>query len=207
MENLKSSYQWSLRAFTALHIAIFWVVIISRENLSLINSVFESLTIEDSLYMIFAPIITLLLGGWLPAELKAKLIYWRYNNPLPGSSAFSLHMHNDHRIDPQLLEKNWGTLPVEPVEQNRLWYRMYKAVDSDIRVHEAHRDSLFSRDLNGYAVIFLLVFFIPALISDASWTVTLIYISFLMAQYLLTMLAARTYGRRFVCNVLALSSL
>jgi hypothetical protein len=113
-------------------------------------------------------------------------------------------MHKDHRINPQLLENNWGTLPTDPAEQNRLWYRMYKTVEKDVRVHEAHRDWLFSRDLTGYAVIFLAVFIPAAIIGTASWPATLLYIGLLIIQYLSLMIAARTYGQRFVCNVLAL---
>jgi len=31
-------------------------------------------------------------------------------------------------------------LPTDPVEQNRTWYRMYKSIENDLAVRQAHRD-------------------------------------------------------------------
>ena len=82
----------------------------------------------------------------------------------------------------------------------------YRDAEDDIRIHESHRDSLFSRDLTGYAVIFLVVFGVAATLSALPWKDTGIYVGFLIIQYVALMIAARTYGVRLVCNVLAQQS-
>ena len=97
-------------------------------------------------------------------------------------------------------------MPQAPRDQNALWYRMYKHVESEFRVHEANRAWLLSRDLTSYAVVFLPCLGLPTLVMDtpemaASW-----YLTFLFLQCLLIMVAARNYGIRFVCTVLAIAS-
>jgi hypothetical protein len=45
-------------------------------------------------------------------------------------------------------------LPVDPVEQNRACYRIYKSVENDQAVRQAHRDSLVLRDYTGLCAVF-----------------------------------------------------
>ena len=155
---------------------------------------------------VIAPIGTFILSGLLSADAKDRLVYWRYRDPLPGSRAFSKHLPKEARADPDRLIERWGPLPHGASEQNRLWYNIYKHVESEVRVLEAHRAWLLSRDLTGYAVLFLPFLGIPALIMDTPKTVVVWYLSALLAQYLLMMTAARTYGKRFVRTVLAIAS-
>ena len=99
-----------------------------------------------------------------------------------------------------------GAYPADPAEQNRLWYRIYMSVRQEIRVHEAHRAWLFSRDLTAYAALFLTIFGIVTLISNAPSTIAGWYLVGLTLQCLAVMMAARTYGVRFVRTVLAIAS-
>ena len=205
-EYLKNSYKSQLRIVAVFNVAIFWSAIISGADFSALATLLGSISIEHGVIGLFAPIGTFLLDGLLSADAKARLVYWRYRHPLPGSRAFSEHLRKEARADPGRLVEQWGPLPTDPDQQNRLWYRIYKSTDHEIRVHEAHRAWLFSRDLAAYTVLFLCIFGFASVISDAQWTVTAWYLSALALQWLTTTLAARTYGIRFVRTVLAIAS-
>ena len=75
-----------------------------------------------------------------------------------------------------------------------------------MRVHEAHRAWLFSRDLAAYSFMFLIIFGTTTLLSDTPWTIMWRYLLGLTVQYVVTMAAARTYGVRFVRTALAVAS-
>ena len=205
-EYLKNSYKWRLRTVAVLNVAVFWGVVVSRADFSAIGALLSSISIEDGIVGLIAPIATFVLDGLLSADAKARVVYWRCRHPLPGSRAFSEHLGKEARADPARLAQQWGAFPADPVEQNRLWYRIYKSVEQEIRVYEAHRAWLFSRDLAAYAVLFLAIFGIVTLISDAPWTIAGWYLVGLAVQCLAVMIAARTYGVRFVRTVLAIAS-
>lgn len=205
-EYLKDSYKWPLRAMAALNVAIFWAVVFTRADFSEIGTLLSSLSIKDGTVGLIASIGAFVLDGLLSADTKARIIYWKYTHPLPGSRAFSEHLEEEPRADPDRLAQQWGAFPDDPVEQNRLWYRIYKNVEKEIRVHEAHRAWLFSRDIAAYAVLFLTFFGIATLISDIPWTSAWWYLVGLAGQYLLAIAAARTYGVRFVRTVLTIAS-
>lgn len=201
-EYLKSSYKWTLWAFAVANVAIFWAVVIVRD-VSDIGSLFSTLSAKDATFAGLAPIAMLILNGLLSADNKARAVHWRLKHPLPGCFAFSKFLAKEPRADSAVLSNAWGELPSDPAAQNELWYRMYRAVDNEVRIHESHRDSLFSRDLTGYALIFLVVFGFATLFSSLPWPTTSGYIAFLVLQYVAVMWAARVYGQRLVCNVLA----
>ena len=185
---------------------VFWGVILSHADFSAIVALLGSISIKDGFIGAITPTIAFVLDGLLSADTKSQAVYWRFRHPLPGSRAFSVYLDKDNRADPSQLIRHWGTFPDDPVDQNRLWYRIYKTVEKEIRVHEAHRAWLFSRDLTAYSILFLVFFGIATLFSDALWTVAQWYLVGLVAQYLLVMIAARTYGIRFVSQVLVAAS-
>ena len=144
------------------------------------------------------------LNSLVDAETKAKIVFLRFSNPLPGSRAFNSDMlAKDSRIDPQRLESKCGPAPDTARGQNSLWYRIYKKYCDDAAVIEAHKSFLFTRD---YAVLCLLmaVCFLPlAFLQLPSATIALIYSVGMVAQFFLAMLAARNNGNRFALTVLA----
>jgi hypothetical protein len=151
------------------------------------------------------PVIVLLIINVLPHSVKATLVYWKPLGVLPGTEAFTKHAPADPRIDMAALKKNVSVLPTDPTAQNAKWYKLYKLVQNEPAVAEAHKLFLMYRDM---AVISLtLVFLVPValIIVDATssipWAVGLFVI-----QYLVTALSARWSGIRFVCNVLAIHS-
>ena len=206
MEYLKDSYKWSLRVFTIINVAVFWGVVILGADISAVTSLIASISPKEGIIALIAPIGTFVLDGLISADNKARLIYWRYHNPLPGSLAFTRYLKTDSRIEPSRLSQRWGKFPSDPVEQNRLWYQIYKRVENEIRVREAHRASLYSRDLTTQSALFLVFFGIAIFFSNTPWNAITWYLLVLAVQYLALMVAARTYGIRFVQTVLAIAS-
>jgi hypothetical protein len=144
------------------------------------------------------------LNAQLSAEAKARLVFLRWRNPLPGSEAFTKYARADPRVDLPALERSFGPLPTEPREQNALWYKMYKSVDTEPAVVQVHRAFLFARDYTCLAALALLVLGSGALIQIPSGATALGFIGILTTQLLLARRAACTHGRRFVGTVLAL---
>ena len=203
---LKHSYRRRLHTVLTINVALFWVTVVSHADFSTLADLLSSLSIQDGTTGLIAPIVAFVLDGLLSADAKARIVYWRYAHPLPGSRAFTVHLHQEPRADPHRLARKWGTLPTNPTGQNRLWYRIYMSIDGHIRVQEAHRAWLFARDLTAYAALFLIILGLATLFTDAPRFVAVWYLLGLAIQYLAAMKAARTYGVRFVRTVLALAS-
>ena len=110
------------------------------------------------------------------------------------------------RADPEKLANNWGPFPDQPDQQNVLWYGIYRSVEHDIRVKEAHRVWLYARDLTAYAALFLSIMGMAALILGTPVASIAWYLPALAVQYLATMILARKLGVRLVRTVLAIAS-
>ena len=205
-EDLKSSYNRNLWIFAAANVALFWVIIITQGELSDLKGIFTKLTVKDGLFVLFAPIGTLVLNGIFSADTKTRFIFWRWNDPLPGSKAFTKYLFADHRIDITRLKNRWGELQSEPADQNRLWYQMYTKVEDEVSVKESHRTWLFARDLTSYSVIFVILFSPLTFLSMVNLTTKAAYFLLLLIQYVLLLITSRSYGERFVCNVLTRES-
>jgi hypothetical protein len=164
------------------------------------------LTMARAIVALVLPVAVLLLAGLLSPGIKALLVYWKLTNALPGHEAFTKHGPRDARIDLMALEKNVGKFPTTPAEQNRLWFKLYKAVETEPAIGEAQRMFLIYRDMA--AVSFLLLVLVPGGVyldgaaSFAAWAVA----GILGLQYLIAAVAARHSGIRFVTNVLAVHS-
>ena len=145
-------------------------------------------------------------NGLLSSDAKARIVFWRWSDPLPGSFAFSHYAHRDPRIDIDQLRKKVGPFPSVPRDQNALWYKLYRAVRNEPAVIDAHRHFLLTRDFAGVALLLLFtaapigVWYIPSRATAG------VYVALLLLQYLLSGLAARNYGVRFVKTVLALTA-
>jgi hypothetical protein len=164
------------------------------------------LTMVRAIVALVLPVAVLLLAGLLSPGIKASLVYWKLANALPGHEAFTKHGPRDARIDLMALEKNVGKFPTAPAEQNRLWFKLYKAVETEPAIAEAQRMFLLYRDMA--AVSFLLLVVVPAglyLDGAASFAARAVA-GILGLQYLVAAMAARHSGIRFVTNVLAVHS-
>jgi hypothetical protein len=150
--------------------------------------------------------VLFILNGLLTPNQKAILVFWRFRHILPGNRAFSFHAHKDARIDSKNLALLYPNLPRNPVDQNRLWYKIYKSNSGDIAIVKSHKDFLLARDLTSMSFLFLIGIGIPSLIlvrQPIKWY----YAVFLLIQYLIMVILAKNHGNRFVRNVLAHESI
>lgn len=152
-----------------------------------------------------APLLLFLLNGLISSHQKAVLVFWKLKNPLPGSEAFSKLSKNDTRIDRAKLKSVYGSLPKSPIEQNKLWYKIYKKNSSNTIVSDSHRALLLARDLTSLCVLFVIFLGIPVLIIG-QWPISLYYFLGLLLQYVIVVIGAQNRGRRLVTNVLAIES-
>ncbi|MCA9469651.1 MAG: hypothetical protein KC643_29985 [Nitrospira sp.] len=150
--------------------------------------------------------LTGILNAQLSPTTKARIVFMRWENALPGCEAFTRHALNDPRINLTALEQAYGPFPTDPRKQNELWYQLYKSIRSDPAVTQVHRAFLFARDYTGLALMMGLVLGIAGYFQIPSTGTALAYIMVLGLQFLLAGQAARNHGKRFVTTVLALKS-
>lgn len=168
-----------------------------------ISSILASVTSKESLLVALGPIIILVVSGILSPQIKATLVYWRISHALPGHRAFSVYCKKDTRINLTALEKKIGSFPVDPDEQNRQWYRLYKENSEKTIVVNSHRSFLLSRDLAGASAIATVILPLSLLLyTKTYWNAVGLFL-ILFTHYITITLVARNHGERFVCNVLA----
>ncbi|MDX2277617.1 MAG: hypothetical protein NW206_19375 [Hyphomonadaceae bacterium] len=146
-----------------------------------------------------------LLNAQVDALTKARLVYLRLADPLPGAEAFTRWGPADERVDMAALTAQFAALPTAPAEQNRLWYRIFKSVESDLGVEHAHREYLFTRDFAFLAALMIPVLAMCAVFTFPSAGHTALYTAALVGQFILSLRAARHHGRRLVCTALAVA--
>jgi len=123
---------------------------------------------------------------------------------LPGHRAFSYYAEADSRVDIKALRNLVGLqLPTNPNEQNATWYRLFKTVESVPAVYQVHRDYLFTRDYTALSALFLIFYGVAGLWTIHGFLLKLLYIGFLIFQYLVVRQSAAHYGARMVTTVLA----
>ena len=206
-KRIKDTYKKDLFYFISANVIIFWVISLQGSiNFELIGTKFTGVINHKSIFLFLSPIISVVFNGFLSNPIKEILVFWRFKNRLPGCRAFTKLINTDQRIDITSLKKLLGKFPEDPSEQNRLWYKIYRDLSNNDIIIGSHRDFLLTRDLCSISFIFIL-FLIPiALVIWESMNTKIYYTIFLTSQYLLTSVAARNYGKRFVCNVLSLKS-
>lgn len=137
---------------------------------------------------------------------KARVVYWKWNNPLPASQAFSKVSKTDSRINRTRLLKSLESIPRNPEEQNRLWYQLYLTVKDETNVLQNHKEYLFARDLASLSALFIIPLIGLSIVFFSEVQKTAIYSAILIAQYLIARTAAANAGMRFVSTVLAIKS-
>jgi hypothetical protein len=149
------------------------------------------------------PIPALILSSLISSDHKAILVFWRFQHPLPGARAFSVHAPADPRIDIAKLKKNVGEFPSTERDQNSKWYGLYRQVDSDPSVVDSHKNYLLFRDISVMSLLLVPTLPLVMHFSGIDSTGMLASAAWFLGQYLVTAFAARTTGIRFVQNVLA----
>lgn len=206
MEKKLKNYNKILWTFIAYNITIFISLYsYSKFNLTNLNNIY-SVILESSIVMSTSIVITIVLNNLITSDFKAKIVFWKIKDPLPGCRIFTKLINKDNRIDIELLKEKYGELPKKPSEQNKLWYRIYTKHRFDKMVFETHREFLISRDLTGLSFIFLGLFSIISIIFFKSNYKISIYIVYLLIQYTLISIYSQNRGNRFAKNVLAIES-
>lgn len=205
-KSLKEQNRWQLWLVVAFNALFFYGV--AQANAIKVEGLRAMFTDAGKLLPVgFAVIISTVLNGLISADNKARLVFLRWRDALPGHRAFSEYAMSDPRIDLAALTKLHGSaLPVDPKEQNRVWYRMYKTVEKEPAVHQVHRDFLLLRDYTGLCVLFIAFCGAAGLYAIPSTKVRLFYFALLILQYVVVRQAASNYGIRFVTTVLALKA-
>jgi hypothetical protein len=145
-------------------------------------------------------------NGLLDPTIKARLVFWRWQHPLPGCRAFSVHLKRDARINVPALRSKLGTFPKSEADQNTAWYRLYRSIETDPAVSHVQREFLFARDYAARSALAIVPLGIAAFMQAQSIRHASIYLAMLVGQYLAVAIAAANYGKRFVCTVLAIKS-
>lgn len=147
--------------------------------------------------------LTALLNSLVTADTKARLVFWRWENPLPGGEAFTRHGPNDNSVNMDALAAKHGPLPTDPTAQNKLWFRIFKSVSSEPAVAQAHRLYLLARDHSVMALAMVVILGIAAAFFIRPISTAGIYVLLLVIQWAIATRAANVGGHRFVNNVLA----
>ncbi len=165
-------------------------------------STFQQYRAKEGIIVVLSPILVLILTGLISSGNKARLVYWRLRNALPGHRVFSKLAKDDPRIDMKNLLSKMGSLPQDPKEQNTKWYSLYKRYSESVTVKEAHRSFLLARDL--CSVSFLFAVFGPwgFLLFQHTGKWALLYFIVMFLHYLVFALVAQNNGNRFICNVI-----
>ncbi|WP_434347275.1 hypothetical protein ACN6A1_03265 [Myxococcus virescens] len=203
-KQIKHSYRFKLAGVALANFALYYLVV-STDSLRVagLSALFQNW--KELVPGSVALVLTGALNSLLDSTTKARLVFWKWKNPLPGTEAFSKHAKDDPRINVATLKARFGPLPRGAYEQNSLWYKMYSAISSKPAVMDAHVDFLVHRDYACIGVLFLVAFGIPAFFF-ASLNVAGGYLAMLLVQCLLAMQAARNSGVRLVTTVLAIRS-
>lgn len=92
-------------------------------------------------------ILSYVINGLIPSEFKAKIIFFRWNNPLPGTRLLKT-IRLDSRFSINDITESFGPIPERAEEQNIYWYnKIYKPVQNTDKVQEVQRSFLLTRDL------------------------------------------------------------
>ena len=146
------------------------------------------------------------LSHQLSPNAKARIVFFRWSDPLPGSRAFSLYAERDPRIDLPNLARRFGPLPTTAREQSVLWYKLYQTVEGHMQVRDANQQYLLWRDCAAILVLLAVVLVPMAGVLTGMLPPPALLLSLLLAQFGLTVRAARVNGERLITNVLALAS-
>ncbi len=124
----------------------------------------------------------------------------------PSTEGGRVESDADSRIDLSRLKASIGEFPTDPVDQNTLWYRLYRKCQNEPSVVSALKDYLLGRDLAVVSLLFLVGGTIMLLGSIGFAASTGWFVVITAAEYLVFSHVARVQGVSLVTNVLAIRS-
>ncbi|MEH6742044.1 hypothetical protein [Hyphomonas sp.] len=153
-----------------------------------------------------AALFVLMINAQASDVLKARLVYLRWDDPLPGGEAFSKWMATHPNIDPGAVRAAVGELPESRAEQNMAWLQLYRECENQVGVGGASREYLLARDATFLGLIFTFVLGSAVWFYQSQIVWKLAYVLPALSFMLLTWRAARLNGIRLVKLVLARQS-
>lgn len=202
MKSLKSQNNKYLWAFIFFNTLLFFVAFFNYDfTITTIRNIFDEFSIKNGLLIFLSPIVSIVFNGFLTSNQKAIIVFGKIKHPLPSQKVFTNLIYSDARLDIKLLKEKYGDFPNNPEVQSQLWYKIYKKNQNEIIVLDSHKVFLLTRDLCSLAFIFLMLFSTVILFSESSYKV--LFIGYMILQFLLLSISARNYGNKFTLNVLA----
>ncbi len=169
-------------------------------------SLIEAAVIGSGSLMFSAVLV--MLANILPQSIKHKMVFTRLKNELPACRVDNL-CRKDSRVEYDLVKNRWPEVFSEDIDgatRNSRWYQqIYKSVKDTREVLQAHRAFLLYRDtFSGLALIFLATI-VWLLIGNSKIIGEINPIVFCIqgALTILSLIAARIAGNRFVVNAVA----
>jgi hypothetical protein len=200
---LKGKNAVQLCIFVGANLAVFFALFVSNDfSATAVDQFWHRFTAKDGLLAAIMPILAIVLGGVFSDTWKARLVFWRWRDPLPGCRVFSELLATDYRTDKTALAEKLGEYPREANKQNALWFSLYKKHGGVEKVLESHKIYLLTRDMASISSVFAILFPLGVFAENFKWEVAAIYAAALLLQYVLIAISARNYGNRFVLNVL-----
>lgn len=183
---------WALNALLFLWVFLDWKISIDSLQILILGPL--------------AVAVTAVVNGMIGPETKARIVFWKWKNPSPEARVFSNLIKKDRRIDDNKLELEIrGAYKLSADEQTILWFEYYSSVQENPLVVSHERDYVYYRD---YAsMLASIVVPTPAIGFYLSERVdyALLYMSFLIVQYIMVVLVATRSGNEFATTVLAMS--
>src|SRR6185437_7031186 len=106
LKGKNAAYLWS---FIAVNLAVFLCLLVAKgiSQASLDHS-WQRVASKNGLIAVVIPVLAIVLAGVLGDAGKARLVFWRWRNALPGCRAFTKLLATDPRIDVPALRKRLG---------------------------------------------------------------------------------------------------
>ena len=175
-------------------------------NSTLIPSLTEVAVVGSGSLLLSA--VILMLTNVLPQSIKHKFVFTRLKNELPGCRVDQL-CREDSRVEFDLVKKRWPEVFADNIDgdtRNSRWYQqIYKPAKEKREVMQAHRSFLLYRDtFSGLALIFFATIG-WALLGNSEFIDEIKPIVFCIQGIfmILSLIAARISGNRFVVNAVA----
>ena len=165
------------------------------------------LTIAGSGSLMLSAVLVML-ANILPQSVKHKIVFTRLKNELPACRIDRL-CKKDSRINYEAVNKQWPDVfseNIDGVTRNSLWYQqIYKPVKNAREVLQAHRSFLLYRDTFSGLMLIFLATIAWSLIGNSEIVGEIKPMVFCIqgALMILSLIAARISGNRFVVNAVA----
>lgn len=200
---LKGKNAVQLCIFVGANLAVFFTLFVSNDfSATTVDQFWHRITAKDGLLAAIMPLLAIVLSGAFSDTWKARLVFWRWRDPLPGCRVFSDLVATDYRIDKTALAEKIGEYPRDADKQNALWFSLYKKHGDVEKVLESHKIYLLTRDMASISSLIVILFPLGVFAENFKWEAAAIYAAALLLHNVLIAISARNYGNRFVLNVL-----